>query len=481
MSHGQNRATAATDSAGSTGETRTEFPAALPALGAAILAIATWLSRSSLPIDDAAITFRYATRLATGDGLTYNDGEQILGASSPLYTLILAGLRALGIAPPTAALAVGVIAAAACGALVAGLAYRLSGRAAAGVAVVLLLAGPFRTIASSGMESPMLVALTLGAIAAAGDRRDRLAGVLLGLALWTKLDAAAVVVALAAARLAVDRAVPKRLLFTAVATAAPWYLWAILVYGNPLPHSLVSKLSGRANSPDFAFDPTWALRGIVVLLPALIVATWFLLRRLPSTGDARVTHLALAGWFLIHLVATSLLPLGGQFGWYLAPLVAPLAIIAGCGTVEAVSTVRSGTWSSTEAAVVVLALVSVAVVTRSAVVDTRPGLRPTEADRAARDLRAAGRWIDEHHPGETVLTCVGWIAYEIPDHRIIDPCQITTEASAERAALVAGTEGDAELIGRCELARFDEHQGSDPDRPAIVVNGPCPAADDPGG
>src|SRR5687768_8791703 len=41
-------------------------------------------------VDDAFITYRYAARLATGHGLTYNDGEKILGTSTPGYALLLA-------------------------------------------------------------------------------------------------------------------------------------------------------------------------------------------------------------------------------------------------------------------------------------------------------------------------------------------------------------------------------------------------------
>ena len=38
-------------------------------------------------VDDAFITFRYAENLAHGNGLVYNLGERLLGASTPLFTL----------------------------------------------------------------------------------------------------------------------------------------------------------------------------------------------------------------------------------------------------------------------------------------------------------------------------------------------------------------------------------------------------------
>ena len=50
-------------------------------------------SDSPLDVDDAYITYRYAENLAGGNGFVYNVGEQILGTSTPLYTLLLAGSR----------------------------------------------------------------------------------------------------------------------------------------------------------------------------------------------------------------------------------------------------------------------------------------------------------------------------------------------------------------------------------------------------
>src|SRR5690349_13105104 len=54
--------------------------------GALIGGLVAWTTRPALALDDAAISFRYAERLATGKGLTYNDGEHVLGASSGLHT-----------------------------------------------------------------------------------------------------------------------------------------------------------------------------------------------------------------------------------------------------------------------------------------------------------------------------------------------------------------------------------------------------------
>ncbi len=46
--------------------------------------------------DDAFITYRYADNLARGNGFVYNIGERVQGTSSPLFTLMLAGVALLG-------------------------------------------------------------------------------------------------------------------------------------------------------------------------------------------------------------------------------------------------------------------------------------------------------------------------------------------------------------------------------------------------
>ena len=61
-----------------------------PALVALAVGIYAW---RFLPIlnDDPYITARYARNLATGHGFVYNEGERVLGTTTPLTTLLLAG------------------------------------------------------------------------------------------------------------------------------------------------------------------------------------------------------------------------------------------------------------------------------------------------------------------------------------------------------------------------------------------------------
>ncbi len=67
----------------------------LPAL-IVLLALAARLIPGPRVVDDAYITFRYARNLIEGQGLVYNPGELVLGTTTPLFALIMAGMGAIG-------------------------------------------------------------------------------------------------------------------------------------------------------------------------------------------------------------------------------------------------------------------------------------------------------------------------------------------------------------------------------------------------
>lgn len=57
-----------------------------------LLAFSARLIPGERTVDDAYITFRYARNLVEDAGFVYNPGEHVLGTTTPLYTLLLAGL-----------------------------------------------------------------------------------------------------------------------------------------------------------------------------------------------------------------------------------------------------------------------------------------------------------------------------------------------------------------------------------------------------
>src|SRR5439155_10089841 len=65
-------------------------------LGVIVLAICCRIGLGPWTTDVAYITFRYADHIAQGMGFIYNTGERILGTTTPLYTLLLAGAKSAG-------------------------------------------------------------------------------------------------------------------------------------------------------------------------------------------------------------------------------------------------------------------------------------------------------------------------------------------------------------------------------------------------
>ena len=126
-------------------------PAHFAVLAGSSSALVAWALRPHIALDDAAITFRYAERLASGAGFSYSDGQRLLGASNPLYTLILAGLAAAGASPPNAALVLGLVCCASCVAIAAWLGARLSGPIGGLTAGALLASDVFFATASSAL------------------------------------------------------------------------------------------------------------------------------------------------------------------------------------------------------------------------------------------------------------------------------------------------------------------------------------------
>jgi hypothetical protein len=384
------------------------------AAGGFALALGIGLAPNVL-LDDAAITFRYADRLAAGEGFTYNDHEHVLGASNPLYTLLLALLHLIGLELETAARCVGVACLVLAALLAFDLAERLAGPAAGAVAGCALASEPhFREMVLTGLESGLAAVLGMAVVAALVRGRETWAGVLLGLAIWNKLDAGLLAVAVAAAVLVLQRRFPTRIAVVAALVVLPWTLFALAYFGSPVPHSLGAK----AGAGGAAFDRGWVLgflgdaRRMLWVLAA--VPAVLLVRRLPARHGVAV--LCLGGWFGLHALAYSLLDLGDEFPWYLTVLLPPLIVlgVASAFRVAAMAGRRAGLAMQLLAAIAVAG--ALAPVLRAERDELRAGNPVTPFEAFDNDRRLAGAFVARYaDPREVVATPFGWPAYEVPN------------------------------------------------------------------
>lgn len=394
-------------------------------------------ARPVVLVDDVGITARYAERLATGDGWTYNDGDRTNGASAPLYTMLLAGPRVVGIDVLTTARAIGIACFGATVGMVAYLASRFTGLLAGLLAALFLVVSTtYRLQALSGMESAFAAVLGLAVVIALAEDREGWAGILLGLALLTKLDAGLLALAVAVAFLFVRRRPPWRIAAISAAILAPWLIFSILYFGSPLPYSFTQKASGGVDNTEYAATPTWVVKalvnpgGIQLLLAAAslaLVVRWR--RERPAAALALGTAL---GWLVAHGLAFSLVDLGDAYPWYLTVLFPPMAL----GAATALGWVAGAITSGRAVAMAVVLAVSAQAVgvpqaasgelgqTLDAVLSGAP---VSEYDEFERLRVQAGRYLgDQAEPGDVVVNCYGWIAYGAPQATIDESCPLNT-------------------------------------------------------
>ena len=164
---------------------------ALRLLGASVAALPllTLLFVPIRTIDDAFITFRYARNLASGNGLVFNLGERVEGATSLSWTLLLAAAETLRLPIEAAALVLGVSFAVLALREAYLLGRRLGASPAACLAAVALVAvhGRFWLVAANGLEGGLFAFLVVLVVRKTVEEADaRLIGALLGLLFLTR-------------------------------------------------------------------------------------------------------------------------------------------------------------------------------------------------------------------------------------------------------------------------------------------------------
>lgn len=294
--------------------------------------------------DDPFITYRVAQNLAEGQGWVYNPGERVNAVTSPLHTLVLAGLhRTTGLAFPLLGAVVSLA-----GLAVASLALvRLLEREGHGpgalLAGALVLINPF-LLQSLGMETGLLLALIMLAILAYAGERWVLCAVLFALASLTRLDAL-VLAGLVLLHFIFTRkqAPPLRALLVFMVLVLPWFVFSLLYFGEALPHTLAVK-TAQSQAGEHWGGPWMFVKttGAVLLnffgrTPDL---TAFLVVVLAGLGLFRSVKKKPRGaalillWAALHLVAYGLVLRPPPYTWYLAPLFVALCLLLGLGAIE---------------------------------------------------------------------------------------------------------------------------------------------------
>lgn len=279
----------------------------------------TWRCTRSLPFgawsmrfmqDDAFISFRYAQNLAQGRGLVFNAGERVEGYTNFLWTVLMAIPERFGWSTPLFSQILGIALMLATVAVTLRLAKNVFGDATLAflAAIVLLTNMTFLSYATGGLETMLETVLVVGvaalllpserAIDLRSGRDVRLAvddrvtlrlvgaGVLAGLAVLTRLDAAVLVGTIfivhvystarrSDANQRVGVVVRSTLAFglPALVLIAPWFAWKFSYYGELLPNTFFAKEGGKALWP-IAFGLLYLAAFFVGYFLFLLIGRW---------------------------------------------------------------------------------------------------------------------------------------------------------------------------------------------------------------
>jgi hypothetical protein len=332
--------------------------------GALIFAVITFILAVLLRdsrFDDPYITYRFAENFAAGRGFIFDEGTHALITTAPLYALLLGVFRAFGADVPTTSFIIGVTSIF-IGTLIL---YRI--QESYGVtASVVYVAFPLLWL-TVGFETPLFLAVALGAFLFFGKGQRAWAGVLCGFAFGLRGDGGLVLGALllvecfqtypSLLQKIKTISIAKNFLaltLPALLVYAPLALWLTIQFGSPLPTTLLTK-SAQAQSGLTGFythtryvEGAWILIqaylqhsitfvfviacfvvGLIVLLRQIIFrATEFEPKQNESATIAR--DLAIPLWALLHFIAYNLIGVA-PYVWYYAPLIPGIACVISLG------------------------------------------------------------------------------------------------------------------------------------------------------
>lgn len=286
-------------------------------------------------MDDFFITFRYANNIAAGRGFVFNEGERVLATTTPLFTIMLAGLRLIGISPELAARWLCSLAVM-CASLMFFLLCRHRNEELTGLTGGLLFffIPPLRQL--WGNEVTLCMFFILASIYFYAGKQYTMSAIFQGLYGLTRGEGVFFSLYLQAAAALRE----KRLHFSSLIILGilliPWYLFSFIYFGDIFPNTLAAKIRQGVRL-DVLNPYSWGLQQnlLRIFFPKnlfLLIFTWMgvvklllsffdlkrqskpvAIRNLPPEKQA--TFLLLT-WILLHQVAYFLTGVPGSYEWY---------------------------------------------------------------------------------------------------------------------------------------------------------------------
>lgn len=292
---------------------------------------------SAYTSEDFMITLRYAENLAAGHGMVYNYGQNVLGTTTPLYTLFLASCIVCHLPAIICGKLLNIAADGALCLLIYLWLRAAHTETAARVAAFLVAVHPLHLQWSiSGMETGLVTCAGIWAWLTYTHRRYRQCALALGLLFLLRWDSLMLTAILTVAGLYRERRFALLPCAIFLAIVGPWIAVATWYYGNPIPITGQAKVTvygwyaDHLPEPIMRIETTGAGSGITELIKFEPAA---LLRRVPRQQkflnyflgwpSLLLTLAAAAGTFEIVRKGRSLL--GPAVVWLIVYYVAFLA------------------------------------------------------------------------------------------------------------------------------------------------------------
>ena len=312
--------------------------------------------------DDAFITYRYAENMAMGYGFVYNEGQRVLGTSTPLFTLMLALFSFLSVSPLRAAMFISLVSSGITAMIIYRMALLLRFAHWSWVPVLIYMLWPRTLVGDTcGMETAFFTMLVTASFYYQHRRLIFYALATATLAAVTRPEGLFLVLVLLLYNGYRSRDKLLQYLSTPLFIIIPWLLFSYFYFGSVIPNSMSGKLAlySRFATKPFLESLVYLMAwhnpvGWILFLSAIGGGYW--LYRKQNFGRLEVVWLA--GMILFYAFSRTHI-----FFWYVLPIYPVYLLFAGASLPllsdkAAVSTERTRT-CGTVIAVVLIALAAV--------------------------------------------------------------------------------------------------------------------------
>jgi len=379
--------------------------------------------------DDAFISFRYADNLQRHGELVFNLGERVEGYTNFLWTILMAGVMALGQEPVFWSKALGILFGLGSLGVLARFSGRLSGRSLWDLlpALLLAIAPAYACWSTGGLETQLFTFLTTLAwteYLLEREKRYPLSGLLFALSAMARPEGMLFFGLTGLHRLIeliIQRRWPERRDWIwgvgFLSLFGPYYAWRWIYYGWPFPNTYYVKTGARSFwKPGFNYFWSWVSAHQLWILPGLLVVR----PRLPAGKEGRLLSL-----LLLYLLALCfhVIRVGGDFmalHRFFVPIMPALALLAAQGIRGLVERFQETGLSRLRLSLAALLLslllgAHIVRVDREALkVGSQGGVDSIGwLNLFAEQCSAIGRWLGEHAEADSsiAITAAGIIPY----------------------------------------------------------------------